>query len=134
MASRSVGLERAGAVSVWLPYAAAALGIAAVLAGAATLALPPADARGVRLAATAACAVQLAAFALLVRARAHANLFLMGWVAGMLLRFGALAALAFWVTRSGAAPAGATLLSLAGFLFVFLMLEPLFLRRVPKAT
>ena len=69
-----------------------------------------------------------------MRARAHANLFLLAGVAGMLLRFGALAALAFWATRSDAAPAGATLLSLAGFLFVFLMLEPLFLRRVPKTT
>jgi hypothetical protein len=78
--------------------------------------------------------VQLAAFAVLVRARAHANLFLAGWVAGMLLRFGALAALAWWVTRSGAVPAGATLLSLAGFLFVFLLLEPLFLRPGPKTT
>lgn len=113
----------------WVLYAVTAVVLAATLAAVAELTLPAADVRGVRVAALVACVAQLAAFALLVFARARATLFLAGWVGGILLRFGVVVAVAAWVTQDGALPAAATLLSLAGLLFVFLLLEPLFLRR-----
>lgn len=114
----------------WLPYAATAIVLAGVLAAVGALALPAAEARGVRVAALVACGVQLAAFGLLVYVRARATLFLAGWVGGMLLRFVVLAAVAVWVTRDGGGlPAATTLVSLVGLLFVLLLLEPVFLRR-----
>jgi hypothetical protein len=103
--------------------------LAALVAGVVTQLVAPDDARGVWIAAAIACGLQLVSFPLLVMARAHANLFLAGWVGGMLLRFGALAVVAIWITRSGALPPAATLLSLAGFLFLLVLLEPVFLRR-----
>lgn len=116
--------------AAWLPYAATAVVLAAVLAVAAALALPAAEARGVRVAALVACGVQLAAFGLLVYARARSTLFLAGWVGGMLLRFVVLAAVAVWVTQDGGGlPAEVTLVSLVGLWFVLLLLEPVFLRR-----
>lgn len=113
-----------------MPYAATAVVLAAMLAAGAGLALPAAEARGVRVAALIACGVQLAAFGLLIYARARASLFLAGWVGGMLLRFVVLAAVALWVTQDGGGlPAAATLVSLVGLWFVLLLLEPAFLRR-----
>lgn len=115
--------------ATWLPYASAAVLLAALSAAVAAVALPAAEARGVQAAATLACAAQLVAFGMLVYARGRANLFLAGWVGGMALRLGVLAAVAVWVTRTGALPAATTLLSLAGLLFLLLLLEPVFLRR-----
>lgn len=115
--------------AAWLPYAAMAVVLAATVVAGAALVLPAAEARGVRVAALIACGAQLAAFGLLVYGRSRATLFLAGWVGGMLLRFGVLAAVAMRVTQDGGLPAAATLVSLAGLLFVLLLLEPVFLRR-----
>lgn len=127
MTSRSD--ERSAVRSAWLPYAAATLLLAAVIAGGAGLVVSPAQARGVQVAAAVGAALQLLAFGLLVFGRERANLFLAGWLGGMVLRFGGLGAVALWVTRSSTLPATATLVTLAGFLFLLLLLEPVFLRR-----
>ncbi|MGQ0561144.1 MAG: hypothetical protein ACT443_04625 [Gemmatimonadota bacterium] len=110
----------------WAFYALAAAGVVAV-AGASAVA---AGIEGPALWVGGAIAyvVQLVAFALLVLVRKQPQLFMMAWLAGMLFRFGALGACAFWLSRRGTLPQSTTLLSLVGFLFLLLLLEPLFLR------
>jgi hypothetical protein len=84
--------------------------------------------RAVIAGAAIAYVVQLAAFAALLAVRDKHHVFMAGWLVGMLLRFGALGACLFWATRTQALPALPLALSLAGFVFLFLMLEPVFLR------
>jgi hypothetical protein len=116
-------------LKAWLIYAGAAL-VVLLLAGAAvTLLVPPDAARAVWFAAGLAYVVQLAAFAALVAVRGRADLFLVGWLAGLLLRFLAVGVVAFWLSRDSVLPRAPALLSLVAFVFVLLMLEPLFLRR-----
>lgn len=129
---KQAGAERAeggGVGRVWAAYAATAALATVALAAVVSLFVSAADARGVWVAAAVASGLQMLAFPLLALARGQANLFLAGWLGGMLLRFGALAAVAIWVTRRGTPPAAATLVSLVGFLFLLVLLEPLFLRR-----
>jgi hypothetical protein len=110
-------------------YAGVSLAAAAGLAAAASLFLSDAAARGVWLAAVIAWLLQLAAFALLLLARrSGTQLFIAGWAAGMLVRFGGLATVAFVVSRRGTPPLDATLVGLVGIVFVLLLIEPLFLR------
>lgn len=118
-----------GVARVWAGYAMTAVLVAALLAVVVSLFVSAEDARGVWVAAAVASGLQVLAFPLLALARGQANLFLAGWLGGMLLRFGTLAAVALWVTRRGTPPAAATLVSLVGFLFLLVLLEPLFLRR-----
>jgi hypothetical protein len=118
----------------WLPYAVLAL-LLAVVIGAVTWGIAPLQAaRSVWFGTGVAFVAQLIAFALLVYCRRRAHLFMAGWLGGMVLRFAALGAAAVWVTRSGTLAPPATLLSLAGFLFLLLLLEPLFLRKGLRAT
>jgi hypothetical protein len=121
-------------VRAWLAYAGAALVIAAGLAAVASLFLPDLAARAVWLAAGIAWGLQLVAFALLLVAGRNATHFLAGWVAGMLLRFSALAVVAFVVSRRGVLPLDATLVGLVGIMFVLLLIEPWFLRRGTSAS
>jgi hypothetical protein len=72
--------------------------------------------------------VQVALFAPLLAARGRQHAFLLAWGAGTLVRFAVLAAAAWWIWRSDRLPLAASLLALAGFLFLFLLLEPLFFR------
>lgn len=113
----------------WLAYAAIA---AAVTLGGATLALvfaPNETARAIWFAAGLALVLQLVAFGALIAVRERSELFLIGWLAGLVLRFGAVGVVAFWLTRSDVLPVAPVLLSLVLFIFVLLLLEPLFLRR-----
>ena len=80
-------------------------------------------------AATLAWVLQLVAFAGLVAVRERNELFLLGWLGGLVLRFGAVGVVAFWLSRSEVFPPAPTLLSLVAFVFVLLLMEPLFLRR-----
>lgn len=116
---------RAGA---WVGYAAAALIVTSGLAGIAGWLLDGEDVQAVWFAAALAYGLQLAAFALLLALRAQPQLFMMGWLGGMMLRFGALGVCAYWLTRTGMLPRGTTLISFVGFVFVLLLLEPVFLR------
>ena len=86
-----------------------------------------ADPGGVRLAAVIAWPVQLAAFAALVKGREGTG-FLVSWLGGMALRFAAVGAAALWVMRADGPDPASLLVSLVGFVFVLVLLEPLFLR------
>lgn len=112
----------------WLLYAGAAL-VVAVAGGAVGAALVGEASSGVWLAAALAYTVQLAAFGLLLWARSDSRLFLVGWLGGMLVRMGVVAAVAIWVTRTRAYAPAPTLVSLVMFVFVMLLLEPVFLNR-----
>ena len=115
-------------VTSWLSYAAAALVLTGLVAALVSLLVAAASVRGVWFAAAVAYVVQLIAFALLLALRSQAHLFLAAWLGGMVLRFGALGACAFWLSRSDALPRAPTLVSLVGFVFLMLLLEPVFLR------
>ena len=81
----------------------------------------------VRLAALIAWPVQLVAFAALVKGRGGGG-FMASWLGGMALRFVAVGAAAVWVTRVDGPDPASLLLSLVGFVFVLVLVEPLFLR------
>ena len=75
-----------------------------------------------------AWAVQLALFAPLLAARGRRNAFLAAWAGGTLARFAVLGAAAWWIWRSRVLPLAPSLLALAGFLFLLLLVEPVFFR------
>jgi hypothetical protein len=110
-------------------YAAAALAVTLLIAGAATLVLEAAAVRAVWLSAAVAWVVQLAAFAGLVLVRGRNELFLLGWMVGLALRFLTVMLMALWLSREPAVPIRPALISLVGFVFVLVLLEPMFLRR-----
>ena len=112
----------------WGAYALTALGVTA-LAAALTAWLVDGSSNAVWVGAGVALVVQLAAFAALVAWRDRGSLFLVGWLGGMLLRFGAVGVMAVWLSRTDALPRAAALVSLVGFVFLLLLLEPVFLRR-----
>jgi hypothetical protein len=116
-------------VRIWLKYAAAGLFVTGAGVALASLLLSPESAGAVRIAAAVAFAVQLVAFAALVAVRERHELFLLGWVSGLILRFLTVGVAAVWLTRDPVIPARPALMSLVGFLFVLLLLEPVFLRR-----
>lgn len=112
------------------PLKYAFTGLAAV--GAVTLALHPfLDAsawEGVVKAGLIALPVQVTAFWLLDRYHRRINGFLAVWAGGTLVRMGVVGVVAFLVVRNEAPGAVATLLALAGFFFVLLLLEPIHFR------
>jgi len=112
----------------WLAYAAASAALLVGLSVAVVEVARSAEPSSVWLAASIAYAVQLAAFALLVVARKRGRDFMVSWAGGMVLRFAVVGGVAFWLTRSGRFDPASALLSLVGFVFVLVLLEPLFLR------
>lgn len=116
-------------MKAWLLYGLAALLLVAVGTGAGVAVAGRANAGAVLVSAAVAWVVQLVAFGVLVAVRERVDLFVVGWVSGMVLRFLALGLMAYGVTRTDALPRAATLVSLVAFLFLLLLLEPLFLRR-----
>ena len=115
-------------MKVWLRYAGAGFLLVGVGVVVGLLLSTPDVHRAIITAAVVAYLVQLAAFALLLALRDKSNLFLAGWLVGMVLRFGVLGVAAFAVTRSAVLPRNALLLSLVVFVFLLLLLEPVFLR------
>jgi hypothetical protein len=61
--------------------------------------------------------------------RERNELFLLGWMGWQVLSIGAVGLVAYWESRSEVLPLAPTLLSLVAFVFVLLLMEPLFLRR-----
>ena len=123
-------VARAGSADVksWAIYSIAAIATIAVVGWLLTLAFPgPQDAAAIRLSAVVAIVVQLVAFAVTrMLARRH---LIAGWGAGSLLRLVTLVVYALLAVRVlGVAPVAA-LVSLATFLFLSTLIEPLFLRR-----
>ena len=113
----------------WLSYAAAGL-VLTLIAALAAAALVSADAHNaVWFAAGLAYVVQMAAFGAMQALRSNPQLFMVGWAAGIMLRFGVLGAVAFVLSRRPVLPRDVTLVSLVSFVVLLLFLEPLFLRR-----
>ena len=108
-------------------YAGTCAAIILVIGGVAWTLTSPDGRPAVLAAAGVAFVVQLIAFAI-ARQMQDANLFL-GWGLGSLLRLITLALFALIVARLWRAPLTPALLSLAGFLFITTVVEPLFLKR-----
>lgn len=89
--------------------------------------LTPEGAAGVGVAAALAWGIQVASFSALVVLRRRPAFFV-AWGGGTLVRFGLVVCVGLWLGRS-AYPPLAMLLSLAGFLFMLLLLEPVFFRK-----
>ena len=88
---------------------------------------------GVTTAAGVAYGVMVASFALMIRFRDEGGRFLAAWVGGTFARLLALAGTAFAVVRLETLAPVPTLLALASFFFVLLLLEPVYLRdRKPR--
>lgn len=109
-------------------YGLAGAGLVAVVGAVVVWILGGAAVAAVWWAAGVAYAVQLVAFAALVAVRDRGSAFFAAWGAGMLVRFGLVLGAAVWLARSEAHPPAAALLSLVGFLFLLLLLEPVFFR------
>jgi hypothetical protein len=116
-------------LKAWLTYAGVGLLVVAAGAGVGSLLVPASESRAVWFSAGLAWVLQLIAFGGLVAVRERNEWFLAGWLGGLVLRFGAVGLVAFWLSRSDVLPRAAALLSLVVFVFVLLLMEPLFLRR-----
>ena len=112
----------------WIAYALAGAVVIAVAALGISLVAGPHVTRAVWVSAAFAYALQAIAFAMLLLVRDQTQLFMAGWLGGMVLRFAAVGGVAFYASRFTALPLEALLLSLVGFVFLLLLLEPVFLR------
>ncbi len=83
---------------------------------------------GVLIAAAIAYPVQVAAFGLVLRYRAEPSRFFIWWGAGVLVRMGVIVVVGLVALRIESLGAEAILLSLAGFFFGLLLIEPVFLK------
>jgi hypothetical protein len=102
-------------------------------AGLLMVVVAPSDRGAVWFGAAVSWVVQLGAFAVLLRVKDNPQLFMMGWVGGMVLRFITVGMAVLVLSRTPLFPMRAALLSLIGFVFMLTLLEPVFLRRV-RAT
>lgn len=119
---------RPGRLRPVLGYAAVGAIVTGAVAAVA-IELSPASARAsIGWAAVAAYGLQVVAFAALWSVRERVNAFLVAWGGGTLVRLGAVFALGLWLTRGAVEAAAPLLVSFAAFLFVLLLLEPLFFR------
>ena len=123
-----------GPLRLWLLYAGVTAVVCTVGGMLGGTFLEGENLRAFRVAAGLAYGLQLLAFAALVALRDAGSLFMVGWGGGMLLRFAAVGILAVWLQRTEALPAPAALVSLVAFLFVLLLMEPVFLRRGTRRT
>jgi hypothetical protein len=128
MSTGAMAIGGGSAAKAWALYALSAVVLIATIGWLLSLAFSgPQDAAAIRLSAIVAIVVQLAAFAVTsVLARRH---LIAGWGVGSLLRFITLVVYALLAVKVlGLAPVAA-LVSLAVFLFLSTLIEPLFLRR-----
>jgi hypothetical protein len=108
-------------------YALACAGVVAVAVPVAAVTLDGPGLAGVLAAAAVALPVQIGAFAALTRVRVGSNAFLAAWVGGTAVRM-AVVGLGGWaLVALPQFPPLPTLLGLAGFFFVMLLMEPRFL-------
>ncbi len=112
----------------WTAYALVAGAVIGVAALVVSLVGGGSITRAVWLSAGFAYAVQAVAFAMLLLVRDRTELFMAGWLGGMVLRFAVVGGLAFYASRYTTLPLAALLLTLVGFVFLLLLLEPVFLR------
>jgi uncharacterized membrane protein len=116
-------------MTVWLRYAAVALAVCVAGVAIGHLFVAGAARGAVLLAAGMAWLIQVVAFAALLSVRGRSELFMLGWIIGLVLRFGAVGGVAFWLARNEVVPRTPMLISLVTFIFGLLLLEPLYLRR-----
>ena len=109
-------------------YALAGAVAVALVALALALVLPAEGVRAAGWMGALAWAVQVAMFAALFASRRRGNAFIAALGGGTVVRLLVLGATAWWIWRSAALSLAPALLSLAGFLFLLLLLEPLFFR------
>lgn len=109
-------------------YALTALLVVGLGAAALSVFLGDAGRRGIFLAALIAYPVQIISFGLLLRARGDPTRFMAWWGAGIALRVALVVAVGIASSRLDSVEPAALLLSLAGFFFVLLLMEPAFLR------
>ena len=107
-------------------YALTALLVVGLGATGLSLLLEGAGRRGILLAALIAYPVQVVSFGLLVRAREEPARFVFWWGAGIALRVAAVVGAGIASSRLASVQPAALLLSLVGFIFVLLLLEPVF--------
>ena len=88
--------------------------------------------RGVLLAAGVAYPVQIVAFGLLLRARGEPSRFFVWWGVGVAVRIGVVVVAGLVALRIESLGAEALLLSLAGFFFGLLLIEPAFLKAADR--
>ena len=89
--------------------------------------LDEAGRRGILLGGLTAYPVQVIAFGLLLRARGEAARFFMWWGTGIAVRVAVVVAAGFASMRMESVEPSALLLSLVGFFFVLVLMEPVFL-------
>lgn len=109
-------------------YAVASAAVLVLLVLGAGWLVEPEEVTGLWVSAGVAFVVQLAAFGALVAGRRRGWAFVVSWASGMMLRLAVVAGMAFWVTRETVLDPAVALVSLIGFVFVLVLLEPLFLR------
>jgi len=109
-------------------YAIIALLVLLLLVGALWPLFDAAGRSSLLAAAAVAFPVQLGAFALVAPAVGDGNRFLLRWGLGVLGRMGVVAALGLTLHRFQSLDPSVLLLSVCGFLFALLLLEPLFFR------
>ena len=110
-----------------LRYAAACVLVVALGAGAATLLLDGSGAQGVLAAGAVALPIQVGAFAVLTRYPLGTTAFMAAWVGGTLVRMVVVGLGGWALVALPDLPPVPTLLGLAAFFFVMLLLEPRFL-------
>jgi hypothetical protein len=110
--------------------------IALLIVGLGAAALLPffdeAGRRGILLAASIGYPVQVMAFGLLLRARGEPTRFMVWWGVGIGIRVAVVVAVGLLSTTLATVEPAALLLSLVGFFFVLLLIEPVFLRADDK--
>ena len=117
-----------GELKAWLAYAATGTVAVVLITIVAVLLADGPDGRALMVGAAIALVLQLAAFALLLAVREKPHLFMGGWLGGMILRFGGLGLVLYWASRTSVLPRTPLVIGLVGFVFVLLLLEPVFLR------
>ena len=115
-----------------LGYALAGLLIVAVAVAGLFPFLDESGRRGILIAAGVAYPVQVVAFGLLLRARGDPSRFFAWWGVGVVVRIGVVVVAGLVALRVESLGAEALLLSLAGFFFVLLLIEPVFLKTSGK--
>ena len=113
----------------WLGYAGAGLLVVVIGVVVAILVGPRPVLVAVVFSGSLAWLLQVVTFGALLKMREIPTRFMLAWVGGIAVRFLAVGVVAFWVTRTEALPPSATLVSLVAFVFVMLLLEPLFMRK-----
>lgn len=110
-----------------LAYGGATAVVVVVLATGVAGVVPGAEPSAAWLAAGIAWVVQLVAFGALVVGRGRGS-FLPTWLGGTVFRFAVVGGVALWLTRTESYDPETALVGLVGFVFVLVLLEPLFLR------